>query len=160
MKITSDHLNSGYLHPYWAERVKQDRARSETGGIKQIFIAEKKLNHSLKFPNYFFYYSLLFKLILNSFRSTTPISHKTNLRIVESVIKGTVFTLVVTNLIFHLSVVYSYPTTCDSDIKSLEYSLLLGLLPASRPAIGWSNNRTQYTFAPLCYTESKVIKTQ
>jgi hypothetical protein len=42
LKITSDHLNSGFLHPYWEERVKQDRAWSETWGIKQIFIAENQ----------------------------------------------------------------------------------------------------------------------
>lgn len=81
-------------------------------------------------------------------------------------ITGIVFTLVITILIFHLSAVCSYPTTRDSDIKSLEYSLLLGLLPASRPAIGWSNNHKQYTFVmywaseTLCYAESKVIKTK
>lgn len=81
-------------------------------------------------------------------------------------IKENVFTLVITILISHLGAVCRYPTTCDSDIKSLGYSLLLELLPAPLPAIGLSNNRTQYAFVmyweseTLCYTESKVAKTQ
>ena len=74
--------------------------------------------------------------------------------------------MVITILILHFIAVCRYPTTCDSDIKSLEYSLLLRLLPAPLPAIDWSNNSTQYTFVmywaseTLCYTVIKVIKTQ
>lgn len=73
--------------------------------------------------------------------------------------------MVITILILHFSAVCRCPTTCDLDIKPLEYSLLLRLLPAPLPAIDWSNNSTQYTFVmywaseTLCYTEIKVIKT-